>query len=112
MARSKVKSRSHYDVTHLHPQPMSLPNINFLHLTGSEIQARQTLFKLHKYICVYIVHISCNVSLPTILYCTSENFSHNNIYFPHLRNTWYLILTYGQFLWNTLVAFNTGLKCQ
>ena len=39
MARSKVKSRPHYDVTHLHPQPMSLPNINFLHLTGSEIQA-------------------------------------------------------------------------
>ena len=33
----KVKSRSHHDVAHLHPQPMSLPSINFLHLTVSEI---------------------------------------------------------------------------
>ena len=42
MARSKVKSRSHHDVAHLHTQPMSLPCINFLHLTVSEIQAGQT----------------------------------------------------------------------
>ena len=41
-ARSKVKSRSHHDVAHLHPQPMSLPSINFLHLTVSEIQPGQT----------------------------------------------------------------------
>ena len=31
----KVKSRSHHDAVHL--QPMSLPRINFLHLTLSEI---------------------------------------------------------------------------
>ena len=36
-ARSKVKSRSDHDVAHLHPQPMSLPSINFLHLTVSKI---------------------------------------------------------------------------
>ena len=36
-ARSKVKSRSHHDIAHLHPQPISPPNINFLHLTVSEI---------------------------------------------------------------------------
>ena len=29
-------------VAHLHPQPMSLPSINFLHLMVSEIHARQT----------------------------------------------------------------------
>ena len=40
--RSKVKSRSHQDVAHLHPQPMFLPSINFLHLMVSEIQPRQT----------------------------------------------------------------------
>ena len=33
----KVKSRSDHDVAHLHPQPMSLLSINFLHLTVSEI---------------------------------------------------------------------------
>ena len=38
----KVKSRSHHDVTHLHSQPMSLPSINLLHLTVSEIQPGQT----------------------------------------------------------------------
>ena len=37
MTRSKVKSRSHHDIAHLHPQPMSLPSINFLHLMISEI---------------------------------------------------------------------------
>ena len=31
----KVKSRLHHDVAHLHPQPMSLPSINFLHLMMS-----------------------------------------------------------------------------
>ena len=31
---NKVKSRSHHDAAHL---PMSLPSINFLHLTVSEI---------------------------------------------------------------------------
>ena len=36
---SKDKSRSHHDFTNLHPQPMSLPTINFLQLTVSEIQA-------------------------------------------------------------------------
>ena len=36
-ARLKVKSRSHHDVAHLHPQPISVPSINFLHLTVSEI---------------------------------------------------------------------------
>ena len=36
-ARSKIKSRTHHDVAHLHPQLMSLPSINFLHLTVSEI---------------------------------------------------------------------------
>ena len=41
-ARSSVKSRSHYDVAHLHPQPMPLPSIFFLHLTVSEIQSGQT----------------------------------------------------------------------
>ena len=29
--------RSDHDVAHLHPQPMSLPSINFLHLTASKI---------------------------------------------------------------------------
>ena len=41
-ARSKVKSRSDHDVASLHPQPMSLPSINFLHPTISEIQPGQT----------------------------------------------------------------------
>ena len=41
MARSKVKSMSHHDIAHLHPQPMFLPSINFLHLTVSEIWSRQ-----------------------------------------------------------------------
>ena len=35
--KSKVKSRSHYDVARLHPQPISLSSINFLHLTVYEI---------------------------------------------------------------------------
>ena len=36
---SKVKGQSvsHHDVAHINPQPMSLPSINFLHLTVSEI---------------------------------------------------------------------------
>ena len=36
---SKVKGQSvlHHDVAHLNPQPMSLPSINFLHHTVSEI---------------------------------------------------------------------------
>ena len=37
MATSKVKLRSHHDVTHLHPLTNALPSINFLHLTVSEI---------------------------------------------------------------------------
>ena len=36
-ARSKVKSRSHHDVAHLHPQTHVPTSINFLHLTVSEI---------------------------------------------------------------------------
>ena len=43
MARSKVKSRSHHDVAHLHPQPLSLPSIKILHLTVSEKQPEQAL---------------------------------------------------------------------
>ena len=38
IARSKVTSRSNHDVAHPHPQQMSLPSINFLYLTVSEIQ--------------------------------------------------------------------------
>ena len=45
MARSKVISRSHNDIAHLQPQPMSLPSINFLHLMVSEIQPRQTFYR-------------------------------------------------------------------
>ena len=41
-ARSKVKSKSHHDVPHLHPEPLSLSSINFLHLRVSEIQPGQT----------------------------------------------------------------------
>ena len=37
LARSKVKSRSHYDVVYLHTQPMSLQSINFVNLIVSEI---------------------------------------------------------------------------
>ena len=37
MTRSYVKSRSHYGVADQHTQPMSLPNINIIHLTVSEI---------------------------------------------------------------------------
>ena len=44
-ARSKVKSRSHHNAAHLQPLLMSLPSINFLHLTVSEIQAGQTFFR-------------------------------------------------------------------
>ena len=29
MVRSRVKSRSHHDAVHLHPQPMSLPYLTF-----------------------------------------------------------------------------------
>ena len=36
MARSKLKSMSHHDIAHLHPQPMSLPSVNFVHLTVAE----------------------------------------------------------------------------
>ena len=42
-ARSKVKSRPYYDVTHLQSQPMSLPSINFLHLTVAEIMPIQDI---------------------------------------------------------------------
>ena len=42
MTRSKVKSRSHHKVTHLHPQPTCQPHFNFLHLMVSEIQHGQT----------------------------------------------------------------------
>ena len=35
---------SHHDIALLHPQPMSLPSINSLHLTVSEIQPGQTFF--------------------------------------------------------------------
>ena len=34
---SKVKSRSHHDDKHLYPLTMSIPSINFLRLTVSEI---------------------------------------------------------------------------
>ena len=40
-ARSKVKSRSDHDVAHLYLLTNVLPNINFLHLTISEIQPGQ-----------------------------------------------------------------------
>ena len=36
-ARLKIKSRSHYDIAYLQPQPMSLLTINFLHFMVSEI---------------------------------------------------------------------------
>ena len=42
MARSKVKSRSHYDVAHLHPLTNVHTNFNFIHLAVSEIQPGQT----------------------------------------------------------------------
>ena len=42
MVRSKVKSRSHHDVAHLHPQPIFPPSINFLHLIVSEKHPGQT----------------------------------------------------------------------
>ena len=32
IARSNIKSRLHHDAAHLHPQPISLPSINILHL--------------------------------------------------------------------------------
>ena len=44
MPRSKVKSRSCHDVAHLHPQLMSLPSINILHLMVSEKQPGQDFF--------------------------------------------------------------------
>ena len=37
MARSKLKSRLQYDVSHLQPLRNVLPNINLLHLMVSEI---------------------------------------------------------------------------
>ena len=40
-ARSEVKSRSHHDVAYQILQPMSLPSINFLHLTVSKVQPGQ-----------------------------------------------------------------------
>ena len=46
-ARSKDKSRSHHDVVRLYPQPMFLPNNNFLHLSVSEIRPRQTPTHTH-----------------------------------------------------------------
>ena len=39
--RSKVQLRTNYVVALLHPQLMSLQNINFLHLRVSEIRPRQ-----------------------------------------------------------------------
>ena len=44
MARSKLESSPHHNVANLHPQPMSLPSFNFLHLMVSEIQPRQVFF--------------------------------------------------------------------
>ena len=35
--RSKVKSKSYHDIAYLHPQPMSLPSTNLLHLKMSEM---------------------------------------------------------------------------
>ena len=40
-ARSKIKSRSHHDIAHLHTQQMSPPNINFLHLTVAKLWPKQ-----------------------------------------------------------------------
>ena len=37
----KVKSRSHHDAVHLQPLTNTLPSINFLHLTVSEIKHGQ-----------------------------------------------------------------------
>ena len=41
MARSKVKSGSHHDVAKIHPLAMSLPSINLLKITVSQIYPRQ-----------------------------------------------------------------------
>ena len=38
----RSKSRLHHDFAYLHPQPMSLPTINILHLRVPEIQPGQT----------------------------------------------------------------------
>ena len=43
--RSKVKSKSHHDVEHLHPQLMCPLSINFLHFTVSDKQPRQTFMQ-------------------------------------------------------------------
>ena len=45
MARSKIKSRSYHDIasTHLHGQIISLPDINFIHLTVSKIHPGQDI---------------------------------------------------------------------
>ena len=37
----KVKSKSHHDIVHLHPQPLSLPSTHILHFMVSEIQPGQ-----------------------------------------------------------------------
>ena len=80
MAMSKIKSRSHYDVAHLHPPPPtnvpSRRSFNFLYFTASEyspdkiLKAKVTTttrsneshtMMLHTYIpnqCTYSVYIS------------------------------------------------------
>ena len=45
MTRSKVKSKSHHDIAHLHPEPMSLPSINILYFMVSEIEPDNFFFQ-------------------------------------------------------------------
>ena len=50
--RSHLKSRLHHDTARLHPQPMFLPSINFLHLTVSKYTAQTRFQKQGHYIKV------------------------------------------------------------
>ena len=72
-ARSKVKSRSHFDVAHLHP-PINVPilRFNLLHLIVSEISPRQDFkgqgdyskVKGHVKAHHYIAHLNTLTNIP------------------------------------------------
>ena len=47
MARSKMKSISHHDTSHLQRQPMYQPSMKFPHLTVSDIYPRQDIVSHH-----------------------------------------------------------------
>ena len=65
MAMSKVKSRSHHDISHLQPQLITLPSINFLHPVVSEISPGQNFKGKDHNMWDKVTSRNCTFSSPT-----------------------------------------------